>query len=340
MAMKMIDLKNKITKRKAHIHEVDGDCCIELDMSTTLKFTNSEIKFDNPLIAASGSIGHSNEIFKVIDPREFGAITIKSLAPFVSPGNSSPRVGACETGMMNSVGLPGPHVQDWVEKELPKIAKSGAKIIMAIWGTTFDHYSQAAKIIAEHSEHFIALEVNVSCPNTEAGSRLFAFDVDSVKKITELVKEQIGDKLPVFIKLSSGVTSPVEIAGGAIDGGADGLTLFNTSLGLVVDPYTRKPNLGNGAGGYSGKGIFPIVCRAIQNIRSAYPDIPIIGTGGVNSGEDAAVMMMCGANLVGFATATFANPRAVISIAQELADFCFDTGVGRVSDLVNSLEMD
>ena len=122
--MKMIDLKSKVTKRKAHIHEVDGDCCIELDMSTTLKFTNSEIKFDNPLIAASGSIGHSNEIFKVIDPREFGAITIKSLAPFVSPGNSSPRVGACETGMMNSVGLPGPHVQDWVEKELSKIDNS------------------------------------------------------------------------------------------------------------------------------------------------------------------------------------------------------------------------
>lgn len=323
----------------SHEHDKDGTCCIELDMNTSLKFSKSEIILDNPLIAASGSMGHSNELFDVIDPREFGAITIKSLAPFFSPGNPSPRVAATETGMMNSVGLPGPHIQDWVNDELPKIKNSGAKVIMAIWGTKFEHYSEAAKIVADNYENFIAIEVNVSCPNTEAGSRLFAFDSDSVKKIAELVKKEIGDKLPIFIKLSSSVTSVVEIAKGAIDGGADGLTLFNTALGLVIDPYTRKPILGKGAGGYSGAGVFPIACRGVYEIRKAYPDIPIIGIGGVSNGKDAAAMMMCGANAVGFATATFANPRAVISIAGELADFCFETGVGKVSDLTNSIEM-
>lgn len=327
------------SSQKEHVHDEDGSCCIELNMEVKIETDRGNLNLDNPIIAASGSMGHSNELFQVIDPREFGAITIKSLAPFYSPGNASPRVAGAATGMMNSVGLPGPHIQEWVDQELPKIKDSGAKVIMAIWGTEFDHYSQAAKIVAENAEHFIALEVNVSCPNTESGGRLFAFDKDECKKIAGLVKEEIGDKLPIFMKLSSAVTSIVDIATGAIDGGVDGLTLFNTSLGLVIDPYTRKPILGKGAGGYSGAGVFPIVCRGVYEVHKAFPKVPIIGIGGVNSGADAAALMMCGASAVGIATATFNNPRAVIRINQELADFCFDTGVGSVSDLTGAIEM-
>ena len=326
-------------KNKKHVHSDDGDCCIELDMTVELNTSVADIKLDNPVVAASGSMGHSDELFEVIDPREFGAITIKSLAPFLSPGNPSPRVGACPTGMMNSVGLPGPHIKDWIDSDLEKLKKSGAKIIMAIWGRTFEDYAKAAKIVTQYSENFIALEVNVSCPNTEAGNRLFAFSKDDVQKITELVKNEVGNKLPIFIKLSSSVTSIVDIASGAVKAGADGLTLFNTSLGLVIDPYTRKPTLGKGSGGYSGAGVFPIVCKGVYEVRSAFPEIPIIGVGGVSSGQDAAALMMCGANLVGIATATFANPKAVIRINQELADFCFNTGVVKVSELTNTIEM-
>ena len=140
------------SSQKEHVHDEDGSCCIELNMEVKIETDRGNLNLDNPIIAASGSMGHSNELFQVIDPREFGAITIKSLAPFYSPGNASPRVAGAATGMMNSVGLPGPHIQEWVDQELPKIKDSGAKVIMAIWGTEFDHYSQAAKIVAENSK--------------------------------------------------------------------------------------------------------------------------------------------------------------------------------------------
>jgi dihydroorotate dehydrogenase (NAD+) catalytic subunit len=135
------------------------------------------------------------------------------------------------------------------------------------------------------------------------------------------------------------VTSAIEIAAGAIEGGADMVTLFNTALGLSIDPYTRQPNLGKGPGGYSGSGISPIVQKGIFDVHKAFPDTPIIGTGGVSTGEDAAAMMMCGASAVGVAAATFADPRATIRIAKELEQFCFDTGIADVKELVGAAQM-
>ncbi len=310
-----------------------------VDLTTTLAAGDTQVVLPNPIIAASGSFGHSNELFDVVNPQDVGAITIKSLAPFVSSGNSSPRVAAVPTGMMNSVGLPGPHIGEWVDSDLEKIRNAGGRFIMALWGRTIEEYEQAAAILAPVVDAFIAIEINLSCPNTESGNRLFAQSADDTRAITERVKRELGDSVPVSVKLTSGVTLITEIAEAAIEGGADMLTLFNTVMGLALDPYTRVPLLGKGAGGYSGAGVLPIVQKGVYEVHQAFPDTPIIGTGGVMTGADAASMMMCGASAVGVATATFADPGATIRIAQELKEFCFTTGVAKVTDLIGAVEM-
>ena len=236
---------------------------MEIDLTTQIPTRSGEISLPTPIIGASGSFGHSNELFEIVDPDEVGAITIKSLAIFKSPGNSSPRVAAVNTGMMNSVGLPGPDIASWIGDGFIKIRNVQGRFIMAIWGKTFDDYSKAASLISRIKNSFIALEVNLSCPNTESGDRLFAQSEDDTREITRRVRHEVGPDFPISVKLSSGVASIVDIAASAIDGGADILTLFNTSLGLAIDPYTRKPLLGKGAGGYSGEGILPIAQKGV-----------------------------------------------------------------------------
>ncbi len=312
---------------------------MQIDLSTQLITKNKTIELPNPLIGASGSFGHSDELFDVIDPAEVGAITIKSLAAFESPGNASPRLAPSEGAMLNSVGLPGPHIEDWIKSDLSKLDLSNGRFIMAIWGRSVDEYQKAAALISGHLEKFIALEVNLSCPNTELGSKLFAQDPDQTAKVITAVRNEINADVAVTAKLSANVTSIVDIAQAAIEAGSDILTLFNTLMGLKLDPYTRKPVLGKGAGGYSGNAIMPIVQKGIYDVHTKFPDTPIIGTGGVTTGTDVASMMMCGASAVGIATATFADPRAIIKIKKELHDFCFDTAVSDVSDIIGEIQM-
>ena len=212
---------------------------MQIDLTAHIPTNTGMLTLPNPVIGASGSFGHSNELFEVVDPNEVGAITIKSLAQFVSLGNAAPRVAAVSTGMMNSVGLPGPDIASWIEDGYLKIKESDGRFIMAIWGKTFDDYSKAASLLAPIIGSFIALEINLSCPNTESGNNLFAQSASDTKEITSRVRKEIGIDIPISVKLSSGVTSITDIAGAAIDGGADILTLFNTSLGLALDPFCQ-----------------------------------------------------------------------------------------------------
>ena len=307
-------------------------------MSVNLTTTLGSIELPTPIIAASGSYGHSDELFDVVDTNAIGAITTKSLAPFESPGNISPRLSPVPTGMMNSVGLPGPEITKWASSEIPKIRKQPGRFIAAIWGHTAEHYVEAAKAVLENADAFVALEINIACPNTDRSGQLFAQNPNDTKEIVSLVKKEAENKLPITTKLTPAVTSIIDIAEAAIDGGSDMLTLFNTFLGLSIDPYTRKPTLGKGGGGYSGPGVFPLVQRGIHDVHKAFPEIPIIGTGGVSSGSDAATLMMCGASAVGVATAVFADPNAPIRIAEELNEFCEEIGVKNVTELIGVVE--
>ena len=295
------------------------------------------LELPNPIVAASGTFGHGDEVARLCDPSRLGAVTVKSLAPYEWPGNPAPRLHMTTAGMLNSVGLEGPGVEHWVAHELPALRARGARVIASVWGRTVDDFALAAKMLHPARADLLAVEVNVSCPNLEDRSRMFAHAPDpTAAAVGAVVDAGIG--LPLFVKLSPNTTDLVDVAGAALDAGATGLTLVNTVFGLLVDAERRRPVLGAGGGGLSGPAIKPIALRAVYDVAHAFPGTPIIGTGGVTTGLDAVEMMMAGASAVGVGTATFHDPRASLRILHDLAQWCRAHGVARVVELTGALE--
>jgi dihydroorotate dehydrogenase (NAD+) catalytic subunit len=258
---------------------------------------------------------------------------------FASEGNPPLRVTeAPGGGMLNSVGLPGPGVDAWIADDLPALVARGTRVIASIWGRTVDDYERAARPLKNVADRLVAVEVNLSCPNVEARNDVFAHSAESTRDATRVVADALGGAAPVFAKLSPNVTDIVAIATAAREGGATGFTLINTVMGLMVDASTRAPRLGAGGGGLSGSPIKPIALRAVWDVARAHPDAPIIGTGGVTTGEDAAEMLLAGAHAVGVGTATFLDPRAPVRIAEELRVWCARNGVRRVRDLTGGMQ--
>jgi dihydroorotate dehydrogenase (NAD+) catalytic subunit len=308
-----------------------------VDLGVTL----GPVTLANPIVAASGTFGHGAEVAALCDPRGIGAVTAKSVAVFPSEGNPPLRVAeAPGGGMINSVGLPGPGVDAWIAHDLPALEASGARVIASIWGRTVADYEGAARALKTVAHRVVAIEVNLSCPNVEARAEVFAHAPETTRAATHAVVDALGGAAPVFAKLSPNVTDLVEIAGAALDAGATGLTLVNTVMGLVVDAAARAPRLGAGGGGLSGTPIKPIALRAVWEVSRAYPGVPIIGTGGVVTGEDAVEMLLAGASAVGVGTATFLDPRATLRIVDELGAWCARNGVASVRDLIGGLRGD
>jgi dihydroorotate dehydrogenase (NAD+) catalytic subunit len=296
------------------------------------------LRLPNPIVAASGTFGHGAEVASLCDPRELGAVTTKSVAVFASEGNPPLRVAeAPGGGMINSVGLPGPGVDAWITDDLPALEARGARVIASIWGRTVADFEAAAAKLKEVAHRLVAVEANLSCPNVEARAHVFAHAPETTRAATRAVVDALGGAAPVFAKLSPNVTDLVEIAGAALDGGATGLTLVNTVMGLVVDASTRAPRRGAGGGGVSGPPIKPVALRAVWEVSRAYPGTPIIGTGGVSTGEDAVEMLLAGATAVGVGTATFLDPRATLRIVDELGAWCAHNDVARVRDLIGGM---
>ena len=303
-----------------------------VDLTATL----GRLVLPNPIVAASGTYGHSDEVARLGDPSALGAVTAKSLSAFPWEGNPAPRVIEAAAGMLNSVGLQNPGVDAWVAHDLPPLLDRGARVIASIWGRTVDDFAKAAAGLAPAAERLVALEVNVSCPNLEDRGQMFAHHPETTAAVIRAAVAEIGD-LPVFAKLSPNVTDLRPVAGAAVDAGATGLTLVNTLLGLAIDAEGRRPRLGAGGGGLSGPAIKPVALRAVWEVSRALPGVPIIGTGGVASGVDAVEMLLAGAGAVGVGTASFHDPRAPERIAAELARWCRRHRVERVADLVGAL---
>jgi dihydroorotate dehydrogenase (NAD+) catalytic subunit len=215
--------------------------------------------------------------------------------------------------MINAVGLAGPGVETWRTTYLPALVARGARVVASIWGRTADEFAAAAAAL--RGAPVVAVEINASCPNLESRSLMFAH---SASATVELLRATDGVDVPRWIKLSPNTPELVAIAGAAIDAGADALVLTNTLLGLDIDVETALATLGNGGGGVSGPPMFPVALRAVFECRAAYPQVPIIGVGGVRRGEDVVAMLMAGANAVEIGTATFADPRAPWKIQRSL----------------------
>jgi dihydroorotate dehydrogenase (NAD+) catalytic subunit len=295
-----------------------------------------ELVLPNPIVAASGTFGHGDEVARLCDPVQLGAVTTKSQAPFAWSGNPAPRLHPSASGMVNAVGLQGPGVDRWLADDLPPLVARGARVIASVWGHETDDFVKAASAVAR-ADGVVAIEINLSCPNLVHGGDLIAHDPGATAATVRAVVGVV-DGLPVLAKLSPNATDVVTIARAAVDAGATGLTLVNTVRAFLVDAGTRRPALGAGNGGLSGPAIKPIALRIVHDVSVALPGVPIVGTGGVSTGEDAVEMLLAGATAVGVGTATFLDPQATLRIATELVAWCADHGVARVADLTGALD--
>lgn len=282
-------------------------------MTTTI----GTVVLPNPVMTASGTAGHGAELAPYLDLGSLGAVVVKSLAAEAWTGNPAPRVHETTAGMINSVGLQGPGVEAWIEHDLPALVAAGARVVASIWGRSVAEYEAAAALLATAPDEVVAVEVNLSCPNTEAARDLFAH---SVAATTDAIAATAACGRPRWAKLSPNVTDLVPIAAAAQQAGAEAVTLVNTVLGMAIDPETGAYRLGSGprGGGLSGPAIHPIVVRAVHDVHAALPGLPIIGVGGIVGGADAAELILAGATAVQVGTATFADPRAPARVLDEM----------------------
>ncbi|HET7718816.1 MAG TPA: dihydroorotate dehydrogenase [Acidimicrobiales bacterium] len=302
-------------------------------MSTTV----GSVRLANPVMTASGTAGHGAELARYFDLSALGAVVVKSLSAEPWAGNPAPRVTEVDAGMLNSVGLQNPGVEAWLEDELPPLLATGARVVASIWGFTVEAYEKAASALAGAPPEVVAVEVNLSCPNIERRRDMFAH---SPALTAEAMAATAGCGRPRWAKLSPNVTDLTEIAGAALEAGAEALTLVNTVMGMVIDVETRRPRLGAGGGGLSGPAIRPVAVRAIYDVCTAFPDATVVGAGGIATGEHAVELMLAGASAVEVGTATFADPRAPARVAAELERWCRRHNVAKVADLVGRARAD
>ncbi|MEM7341778.1 MAG: dihydroorotate dehydrogenase, partial [Actinomycetota bacterium] len=282
--------------------------------------------------------GHGAELGAYVDLSSLGAVVVKSLAHFAWDGNPALRVHATTGGMINSVGLQGPGLSAWLDSELPALRAAGARVVCSIWGRTVDDYAKAADLLGPVGPEVVAVEVNISCPNTEAGHELFAHDATMT---TDVIAATEACRRPRWAKLSPNIgPGIVGIAEAARAGGAEAVTLVNTYFGLQIDPVTARPTIGAGRGGVSGAAIHPLAVRAVADVRAAHPDLPIIGVGGVRSVEDVVEFARVGANAIQIGTATLADPRICGRLGPDLRRWCASQAVDHFRDLIDTAEID
>lgn len=295
------------------------------------------VQLPNPVATAAGTAGHGAELAAYFDLSELGALVVKSLSVAPWPGNPAPRVHPLAGGMLNSVGLQGPGIPAWIERELPALEASGARVIVSLWGTTVDDFAHGAELLAAVPPFVVALEVNVSCPNHAEGGKMFA---QSPAATAAAIAAAALAKRPLFAKLSASTPDLVEVAGAALAAGAAGLSLINTLPAMAIDLDRRRPVLGATSGGLSGPALHAVAVRSVFECRRAFPTTGIFGVGGVLGGADAVELLLAGADAIQVGTATLAEPRAPLRVLRELVAWCEHHDVATVRELVGAAHGD
>lgn len=289
--------------------------------------------FPSPIFTASGCAGSGKELSQFFDLDELGAVVTKSISVKPRSGRPTPRMAETPSGMLNSIGLQGPGIDQFLEIDIPWLQSKGARVIVSISGETVEEYaSLARKLRGINSLH--GIEVNISCPNVENRGLVFACDPVASRAVIEAVRRNISGDYPIIAKLSPDVTDIVSIAKEVVAAGADGLALINTVLGMVIDVDAKRPKLAGITGGLSGPAIRPIAVRAIYQVHKALPQIPILGMGGVTNGRDALEMIFAGASGISVGTATFGNPSAVIKVKRELLEGLRSRGFNSLTEAI------
>jgi len=299
-----------------------------IDMSTEI----AGVKFENPIITASGTFGFGEEFSEYADLSEYGGICVKGLTLKPRSGNRPPRIAETPSGILNSVGLQNPGVEYFAKYDMPKLKNIGTKIIANMSGNTAEEYCRMAEILSDTDIDMI--EMNISCPNVKCGGMAFGTDAKTVEALTAEVKKYC--RKPLIVKLSPNVTSIKEIALSAESGGADAVSLINTILGMVIDIETKRPVLANNMGGLSGPAVKPVAVRMVYEVRNAVK-IPIIGMGGIMSGSDAVEFMIAGADMVALGTGMFIKPDLIMKVKKEIKKYLQRHNINNCRDIVNTL---
>ena len=301
----------------------------EVDLSTTL----AGVALVSPILTASGCAAAGRELDQFVDVTTLGAVVTKSIMLKPRSGRATPRMAETPSGMLNSIGLQGPGIEHFLEHDLPWLRRRRARAMVSIAGGSIEEYAQLAHRL-RGVDGISAIEVNISCPNVEDRGQVFACNRSASAAVVHAVRRATAPGLPVLAKLSPDVTDLVDIAEGCVGAGADGLSMINTLLGLVIDTERMRPVLGGVTGGLSGPAIRPVAVRCIWQVHQAMPDVPILGMGGVRTGVDVLEMVLAGASAVSIGTVLFNDPGAPTRIAGELRQALAARGITRLADLV------
>lgn len=285
----------------------------------------------NPITVASGTFGFGKEFEDYFDIGLLGAISVKGLTLEPRLGNPVPRLADTPMGIINSVGLQNPGIKHFIKEEIPYLRKYDTKIIVNINGNTLEEYMQMAALLKD--EDIDSIELNISCPNVKCGGMAFGTNPEMVKQVTAAVKE--ASQKHLIVKLSPNVTSIKEIALAAQSAGADCLSMINTITGMAIDIKQRRPVIANRIGGLSGPAIKPVGLRAVYESFSAV-NIPILGMGGIMTGEDAVEYLMAGAAAIAVGTATLITPDAAKNILGEFENFCRVHQIASLNELIGA----
>jgi len=292
-----------------------------------------KLRLKNPVMTASGTYGYGEEYAEFIDLNRLGAIVVKGLSLEPKEGNPPPRIIETPSGMLNSIGLQNIGIERFIKEKMPFLRQFDTKVIVNFFGDSVDEYTEAARILSD-VEGIHGLEMNISCPNKEAGWSIFGTDPSTTYKVVNSVRKVTG--LPLIVKLSPNVTDISLMAKVAEDAGADAISLINTITAISIDIRTRRPRLGNITGGLSGPAIRPIAVRMVWEAAKAVR-IPIIGMGGIMNYEDAIEFILAGATAIAVGTANFVNPLVTIEIIEGITQYLIDNNIENLRELVGGL---
>ena len=298
-----------------------------------LSVTIGPLRLRNPVLTASGTFGYGLEFLPFLDLADLGGIVVKGLSPRPRPGNRPERIVETPAGMLNAIGLQNVGVDAFIAEKLPALRKHDVAVVANVFGETVAEYVEVCGKI-DRSQGVAAIELNVSCPNVEAGGMAFGSDPAALASVTRACRA--STRLPLIVKLSPNVTDIRETARAAEAEGADAVSLVNTYVGMAVDVDRRRPVLANVSGGLSGPAIRPLAVWATWQVSRAVR-IPVIGMGGIMTARDALEFILAGATAVEVGTANFIHPDAAVRVARGLAEYLLEHGIGTVRELVGTL---
>lgn len=292
------------------------------------------LRLRNPVMTASGTFGYGREMAGMVDLNRLGALVVKTLQADPRPGNPSPRICETPAGMINSIGLPGSGIEHFLAADLPFLRRYDTPVILSVAGCQTDDYVALVRR-AEEVEGIAAVELNISCPNVKQGGLAFSIDPAATAEVVSACRPLT--RRPLIAKLTPNVTSIAAIARAAEEAGADAIAAINTLLAMAINVRTRRPRIAMNVGGLSGPAIRPIAVRMVWEIARAVR-IPVIGMGGILTGEDALEFILAGATAVAVGTATFRNPTAVIEVIDGIEAFLREQKIDRVRDLIGEVQ--